>query len=151
MYKKSLTHYISKVIIDVLFYLSIVCTILVPFISKSIFKWIRYANLQYLIPFTTLLFLSGCCCVYILFNLKQMFKSLLVGNPFIDKNVSHFRKIAVGCMAISLIYIIKCFFAFTLATLLIASVFVIGCLFCLTLKDLFKQAINYKNENDLTI
>jgi xanthine/uracil permease len=80
-----------------------------------------------------------------------MFKSLLGGNPFINKNVSCFRRMAVACAVISLLYIIKCFFLFTIATVIIVLVFVIGCLFCLTLKDIFKQAIALKEENDLTV
>lgn len=151
MYKKSLTHYLAKIIIDILFYLSILCTILVPFLAKPLFMWIQYPDPAYITPFTVILFVSGLCCAYILFNLKQMYRSLLVGNPFVDKNVSHLRKMAVTCIVIALIYLIKCLFIFTLATLVIAAIFVIGCLFCLTLKDLFKQAINYKTENELTI
>ena len=80
-----------------------------------------------------------------------MFKSLLVGNPFTDKNVSHFRKMAVACSIVAIIYIMKSIFMFTYATVVIATIFVVGTLFCLTLKDLFKQAINYKSENELTI
>lgn len=151
MYKKSITHYISKIVIDVLFYLSIFCVILVPVWAKTLFFWINYNNDGYLIPFVAIIFLSGLCCVYILHNLKKMFKSLLVGNPFVDENVSHFRKMAVTCAIIALMYIVKCFFMFTYATLVIATIFVVGCLFCLTLKDLFKQAINYKTETELTI
>lgn len=151
MYKKSITHYIAKIVIDVLFFLSIICVALVPVFSRWLFGWINYPDSSYLQAFTVILFLSGLCCVYILFNLKSMYRSLLSGNPFIDKNVCHLRKIAVSCTIISIIYIIKCFFMFTLATVVIAAVFMIGCLFCLTLKDLFKQAINYKAENELTI
>lgn len=151
MYKKTFTHYISKIVVDILFYMSIVCVILVPFTAKIIFSWINYFNPDYLLGFTSIVFLSGLCCVYILFNLKQMYNSLLVGNPFTDKNINHLRKIALSCIIISIIYIIKCFFMFTLATVVIAAVFMVGCLFCLTLKDLFKQAINYKTENELTI
>ena len=80
-----------------------------------------------------------------------MYRTLLEGNPFVDKNVCHFRKISVACTIISIIYIIKSFFMFTFGSVVIALVFIIGCLFCLTLKDLFKQAINFKAENDLTI
>ena len=151
MYKKSITHHIAKVVIDILFYFSIFCVILVPVWAKHLFLWINYSDGGYFIPFTVIIFLSGLCCVYILYNLKQMFRSLLVGNPFIDKNVSHFRKIAVACSIVALMYMIKCFFMFTYATVVIATVFVVGCLFCLTLKDLFKQAINYKTETELTI
>lgn len=151
MYKKSLTHYISKAVIDVLFVVSIILTICVPFGAKYVFSFIGYENNLYQVPFGVILFLSGICCSYILFNLKQMFKSLLVGDPFIDKNVSHFRKMAVSCFIVAVIYIIKAVFMWTFATVVIAIIFVVGTLFCLTLKDLFKQAINYKTENELTI
>ena len=151
MYQKSLTHHLSKFVIDVLFYASILCVIAVPFFTKHLFLWIRYPDAGYLVPFTVILFLSGLGCVYILFQLKKMFRSLLVGNPFVDENVSHFRKIAVACALLSLLYLTKCFWMFTVVTLVITVIFAVGCLFCLTLKDLFKQAINYKTENDLTI
>ncbi len=151
MYQKSLSHYIAKLTTDFLFLISVLCTLAVPFLSKYIFSWIGYLPSSYIIAFIVIVFLSGICCSYILFNLRQMYSSLLVGNPFVDKNVSHFRKMAVTCILLTLIYIAKCFFMFTYATVVIAVVFAVGCLFCLTLKDLFKQAINYKTENELTI
>lgn len=151
MYKKSLTHYISKFVVDVLFYLSILCTVLMPFTASKLFGWIDYQNQSYLTIFTTMMFVSGICCTYILFNLKVMFLSLLSGNPFTDENVAHFRKIAVVCFVMMVIYTAKCLVLFTVATLVIAIIFLVGTLFCLTLKDLFKQAINYKIENELTI
>lgn len=151
MYKKSITHYISKITVDILFYLSILCTASTPFVGENIFNFIGYGVESYKIPFVITIFLSGLCCVYILYNLKQLYRSLLVGNPFVDKNVGYLRKMAVACMCVSIIYLLKCFIVFTIATVVIAVVFIIGCLFCLTLKDLFKQAINYKTENELTI
>lgn len=150
MCEKSFIHRIAKVFIDILFYLSIVCTALVPFFTDDFFKIINYTT-EGIILLTVILFLSGICCIYILYNLKKMYKSLLDGNPFAEENVKHFRKIAVSCALIAVIYIIKCFLIFTFGTLVVTAVFSVGCLFCLTLKDLFKQAINYKTENDLTV
>lgn len=149
MYQKTFTHYVSKIAVDILFYLSIICTALVPFIADPFFIW--FVGEVYLKLFTACVALSGLCCVYILFNLKQMYSSLLVGNPFIDKNVGHLRKMAVACAVIAAIYLVKCIFLFTIATVIIVFIFIVGTLFCLTLKDLFKQAINYKLENELTI
>ncbi len=151
MYKKSLTHYLAKIVIDLLMWISAFCTVAIPFTSKLIFNMIGYLDKSYVVLFTIILFISGALCTYILFNLRQMYKSLLVGNPFTDKNVSHFRKMAVTCAIISAMYLAKCVFMFTYATIVIAIIFAVGCLFCLTLKDLFKQAINYKTENELTI
>lgn len=151
MYQKSITHYLAKIVIDILFYVSIVCVVSVPWWVGPLFSWIGYGREGDMATFMAIIFVSGLCCVYILFHLKQMFVTLLEGNPFVDKNVSHFRKIAVACGMIALIYLVKCLFLFTFATLVIAVVFIVGCLFCLTLKDLFKQAINYKTETELTI
>jgi len=151
MYKKSIAHYIAKIMVDVLFYVSIICVFVFPFVSRKIFVWIGYMDPLYANTFTIMVFTSGLFSTYILFQLKQMYTSLLTGNPFIDKNVRHFRRMAVACMIIAIIYIIKAFFMFTISTVVIALIFLAGCLFCLTLKDLFKQAINYKSENDLTI
>lgn len=150
MYKNSITHYIAKVLIDIMFYGGIVCVIVVPWLSKFVTDYLGYDEKEYWI-ITAILFTSGICAVYILFNLKQMFKALLGGNPFIEKNISCFRKIAVACALISLIYIIKCFLMFSIATAIIVVAFIIGSLFCLTLKDIFKQAIFYKEEHDWTV
>ncbi len=151
MYGKSLTHYVAKIVVEVLLYVAIAAVVAIPFVVKGLFFWIGYSNPAYLTVFATVLFLSGLCCVYILYHLKVMYKTLLIGNPFVESNVIHLRKIALACCLTAVIYIVKSIILFTFASCVIAFVFMVGCLFCLTLKDLFKQAINYKNENELTI
>jgi len=150
MYRNSITHHITKVLVDIMFCGGIVCVILVPWLSKFIRDYLGYGEKGYWI-ITSILFSSGISAVYILFNLKQMFKTLLGGNPFIEKNISCLRKIAVACASIALIYIIKCVIMFSIPTVIIVLVFTIGTLFCLTLKDIFKQAIFYKEEHDWTV
>ncbi len=151
MYSKSKFYYLAKLLVDMMFYGGIICVLCIPLIIKFFKSFYETAELSNTTLLTIVLYISGILALYILLNLKSMYKSLLEGNPFIDKNVRHFRKMSVACGAISLVYIIKCIFMFTLATAIIALVFAMGSVFCLTLKDLFKQAINYKTENDLTI
>lgn len=150
MYKKSIVHYVTKICVDVLFYIGIVCCLLVPFSSSWLIKYFNFAGETTTLMIIVLV-LSGSASVYILWQLKVIFKTLLVGNPFIIENVASLRKIALASSFISIIYFIKCFFSFTVSTLVIILMFMIASLFCLTIKDLFKQAINYKDENDLTI
>ena len=150
MYQRNVIHKITKTLVDIMFYLGIICVIAVPFLAESISKLYGYGEYSY-IPMTVILDVSGIIAVYILFNLKSMYKTLLSGDPFINENVLHLKKIAVSCVLISVVYIKKCIFMFTIATLIIIIVFTIGSLFCLTLKDLFSQAVNFKEENDLTI
>ncbi len=150
MYKNSITHYIAKTLIDIMYYCGIVCLIAVPWLSKFIRNYFSYGEKEYWL-IASILFTSGALAVYILYNLKRMFKTLLGGNPFVDTNISCFRKTAVACALISLIFFIKCFLLFSITTVIIMLVFSIGSLFCLTLKDIFKQALFYKEEHDWTV
>jgi len=150
VYKKSKVHYITKICVDVLFYLGVLCCVLVPFSSSWLTRYFYFAE-DNVIFMVAILLLSGGASVYILWELKVIFKTLLVGNPFINENVESLRRIALASAFISVIYLIKCVISFTIATVVIIIMFVIASLFCLTIKDLFKQAINYKDENDLTI
>lgn len=150
MYKNSLVHYLAKFSVDILFIAGIACCLYVPF-SRPLLVY--YFNLPdaMMVPMILVLLISGISCVYILWQLRVMFKTLIGGNPFVMKNVDCFRKMAVACAVISVIYCIKSLFWFTISTFVIIIIFVIGCLFCLTLKDIFKQAVHYKDENDLTV
>lgn len=150
MYQKSVIHYMTKVCIDFLFFIGILCCILVPFMSHKVFSYLNVAT-EMLTFATIILLASGLVCVYILWQLKVIFKTLMNGNPFIHANVSCLRKIAMSCLAISFIFVVKMVVLPTISTIVIIAIFIVGCLLCLTLKDLFKQSIYYKDENDLTV
>ncbi len=150
MYQKSIVHYMTKVCIDILFYVGMVCCAMVPFSSSWLFRYFHITDEMSLFAIIILL-ASGISCVYILWQLKVIFRTLLEGNPFIHANVTCLRKIAMSCLVISLIYVVKLIVMPTISTVVIVVIFVIACLLCLTLKDLFKQSIYYKDENDLTV
>jgi len=150
LYKNSFAHYLAKYMVDIMFYGGILCCILVPFLIKRAGVYFGYPD-RMIMPLTVTLVISGIAAVYIMYNLKSMLATLLGGNPFVGSNVSCFRKMAVASFIIALIYIAKCFYWFTLTTAVIVIAFVIAGLFCLTLKDIFKQAVYYKEENDYTV
>lgn len=150
MREKNIIQTATRAIIDVMFYLGIVCVVLTPFFSNTINRFYNYSSGR-LILFITILFISGVCAVYILFNLKLMYKTLAGGNPFVNKNVVCLKRMAAACGIIALAYIVKCVFMFSVSTVIVVMVFVLGGLFCLTLKDIFKRAILYKEENDWTV
>ena len=152
MYKNTVAHYVTKVLVDIMFYGGNVCVAAVPWLTKYLcFLLDKPADSQFYYITSAILFASGICAVFILMNLKQMFQTLLGGNPFVEKNISAFRRMAAACGVISFIFTIKCFLLFSLATVIIVLVFAIGALFCLTLKDIFKQAMYYKEEHDWTV
>lgn len=150
MYKNSFVHYLTKILVDVMFYGGILCCIAVPFVMPFLTRLFGYRAAT-VTPFTIILLSSGLCSLYILWQLKTIFKTLLGGNPFTQKNVTCLRKCSVASLLIAIIYIAKITFWFTIASSIIVIIFSLLGLFCLTLKDVFKQAVAYKEENDWTV
>lgn len=150
MYPKSLVHYLTKILIDILFFGGILALFGVPFFVRW---WIGYTGLAnyLLVVYNIILYLSAFCALYALGQLRKMFRTLLGDNPFVPQNISGFRKLSVACFLITVIYLIKCVFVFSVPSAVVALAFCIGGLFCLTLKDIFKQAVAFKEENDFTI
>ena len=150
MYKNSFVHYLTKVLVDIMFFGGIACCIAVPFIMQPLKNYFSYRDSQ-VAPLAVILELSGLCALFILWQLKAMFKTLLGGNPFTGENVTCLRKTSVASFLIAIIYIAKQTFWFSIASFIIMVIFALLGLFCLTLKDIFKQAIAYKEENDWTV
>jgi len=150
MEKSKFYHYLTKVLVDLMFYGGIIACLALPFIMPWLLRFIGVSE-TFRWVYTAILLSSGICAVFILLQLKQMFKTLLGGNPFVIKNVSCLRKCAVASATIALIYLIRIIFWFTIASSIIVVIFAMLSLFCLTLKDLFKRAVAYKEETDWTV
>ena len=150
MYKNSFVHYLTKYLIDVMFFGGILLCIALPSIMPHLARYLGY-NKSVVLPFTIILLLSGLCLLFILWQLKSIFKSIIIGNPFVPKNVTYLRKCSVASAAISIIYLVKCIWWFAIPSAIVVIIFALLGLFCLTLKDLFKQSVNYKEENDWTV
>ncbi|MDR0293279.1 MAG: DUF2975 domain-containing protein [Oscillospiraceae bacterium] len=150
MYKNSFVHYLTKVLVDIMFYGGIIGCIALPFIMPALAGFLGYSP-YIVIPYTVILILSGLCALSLLWQLKAIFRTLLGGNPFTAPNVSCLRKCSVASFLIAVIFLLKICFWFTIASSLIVIIFSLLGLFCLTLKDVFKQAVAYKEENDWTV
>jgi len=150
MHKNSFVHYLTKVLVDIMFYGGILCCIALPFTMHALAYFLGYDE-TVIIPYTIILLASGLCALYILWQLKAMFKTLLGGDPFTGANVVCLRKCSVASFLIAIIYIIKVIFWPTITASVMVIIFSLLGLFSLTLKDVFKQAVAYKEENDWTV
>jgi len=147
------THRLTKILIEIMFYGGIlVCIILpLPFIRPHLSFWIGQPHPNDMIRHLVILISAGLCAIYILYQLKIIFKTLVKDNPFVHENVSCLRKCGVASLLIALIFFIRSTFWLTAGSVIILILCTLLGLFCLTLKDLFKQAIAYKEENDWTV
>jgi len=150
MVKHSFVHYLTKILVDIMFYGGILVCIATPFLMPHALEFFNYPpDVRWL--FTVILVLAGLCAVYILFQLKAMFQTLIGGDPFVRQNISSLRKCGVASFLIAIIFLVRLLFEWTLGSSIVVIIFVLLGLFSLTLKDIFKQAVAYKEENDWTV
>lgn len=143
----------TKFLVDFMYYCGIVIIILVPFLLKK-FSYLseELSSDSIRLQTSVVLIISGVLAVFILDEIRNIFNTIVKDeNPFKLSNVKSLRKMAVCAFLIGVLFTYKCFFWFTLATAIIILVFAVAGLFCLVLADVFKQAVYYKEENDLTV
>lgn len=157
MERRRFLPYFTKVLIEIMFFSGIfVCALVPVWIYKiephyPIFS-IGYPVLKRIASqLMAVLFISGIMSLYILWNIRHIFKTIVYTNPFNLENVAILRKIAVASFVIAITFIAKCFFWFTFSAVAIIIIFAIAGLFCLVMADVFQQAVLYKEENDLTV
>jgi hypothetical protein len=98
-----------------------------------------------------LLYVTGPLCLLIVYEMRRIFKTLNRRNPFMMDNVISLKHMSMASFAISAAYVVKIFFYNSFLTVIIAMVFLIAGLFALILSEVFRQAVEVKEENDLTI
>ena len=98
-----------------------------------------------------LFFVAGVFAVMIIGELRKMFQTVLEQNCFIQQNVISLKRMGYYSIATSIATTIRLFYTVTPSTVVIIIIFFIAGLFSFVLSKVFQQAVNYKQENDLTI
>ena len=142
---------LTKLILDIMFFTGIIVLLTLPI-------WLRFAGTHYSkdieIHYLAMLIVfavSGLNGLLIVNELRKMMKTVLKVNCFVEDNVKSLRRMARYSLVISIFFFIKVLLVPTPATLIIILVFFIAALFSVVLSCVFQEAVNYKDENDLTI
>ena len=101
---------------------------------------------------------------YIVFQLRAVIKTLIVGDPFVKVNAIAFKKISIASLVISICYLTNLFvnsnlkeFKFIyidnmgIHTDMEVFIFLFAAAFIFILAKVFEKAVEFKEENDLTI
>ncbi|MCM1135109.1 MAG: DUF2975 domain-containing protein [Clostridium sp.] len=140
----------TKILLDFMYFMGIIVTVLVPFIIKGYGNYNTYFAEN--VPELSVIFiLSGVFAVLIIRELRKLFKSVLANDCFIRENVASLNRMGTYSFFIALITCCRLFLYVTPAVLIVILVFVIAGLFSKVLSQVFDKAVTYKLENDLTI
>ncbi len=98
-----------------------------------------------------ILYCCGACLLGILNELRVIFTSLSKADPFVWRNVMALKRVFYFATGIFIVSGIKIFIDNSLMTMCIVFVFFVAGLFSLVLSEVFRKAVEYKEDNDLTI
>ena len=141
----------TKVILDIMFFSGIAVLITLPIGLKYAGIYYSKAIGTHYLSMLLIFALSGISGLLIVNELTKMMRTVLEKNCFVHDNVKSLRKMAKISLAIAVLFFIKVLILPTPATFIIILVFFIAALFSVVLSCVFQEAINYKDENDLTI
>ncbi len=147
--KKSISSLI-KIFLQILIGIGIIVLVLLPLFLQ---KYIQYINpaLEYY-PALILLYVSGIPAIIIVYEFIKLFGSLKEDNPFIESNVKALKISSICSLIIAIEYGGGMFLVTnSIFGIIIVGVFIIAWLGLYILAELLQKAIEYKEENDLTI
>ena len=147
---KSSISSLVNLLLKVIFVLGVIVIICLP---KLLDWYVSYFPADHVIyyPMLIVLYLSGIMALFAVFGLIKLFETLKKNTPFITENVKHLKAISICCLIIAIIYLVGIFVFQSAFVVVIFIMFTIASLAFLILAELFKQAVEYKEENDLTI
>ncbi len=140
----------TKALLDFMFYTGIIVCIMVPFVFQWLSKYYSIIEKWY-IPFCIVFIIAGIFALFILRELRCMFRTVMNQNPFVHENVKSLKRMGICAFIISISMAVRLIFVITPSALVLVTVFLIAGLFSLVLSQVFDQAVIYKQENDLTI
>ncbi|MGC4018824.1 MAG: DUF2975 domain-containing protein [Muricomes sp.] len=141
----------TSLLLGFMFYSGIAVILGLPFILKLAGKYYSSAITQKFWPMLAVYVIAGVCGLIIVNQLWRMIKTVINRNCFVDNNVKSLNLMGKVSFLISILFILKLFFLPTPATFVIILTFFIAGIFSHVLACVFKEAVRYKEENDLTI
>ncbi|MDE5802999.1 MAG: DUF2975 domain-containing protein [Lachnospiraceae bacterium] len=141
---------ITKYLLDFMFFAGIIVTITLPFSAKWLINYLPDLEARYT-EYVILYFVLGVLAIAVLGELRKMFRTVLADNCFVYDNVVSLQRMGTYSFMIALISLVRTLLCMTIAMLVVILVFIIAGLFSKVLAFVFERAVNYKEENDLTI
>jgi len=151
--KETMFSRILKYTLYATFVVGVIATVTLPFMLDTYARIIHgtamltEAYRTFILPF---LMVVAVPCLWITLEMIFMMRSV-PKDPFVMRNVRALYRIGIIFFILAAAFVAKCFVFLTFLTLFCAFLFVGGGLFSFTLGALIRQAIVFREENDLTI
>lgn len=146
--KKSLGKLI-EICLKLIMIIGIIIVLGLPYFLQKYAEWMHPQMNYY--PSLAILYASGIPALIIVYQFIKIFHTLGENNPFSMENVKHLKTISICSFIIMIEFMIGIFFITSIFAIVIIGIFAVAWLGGYILSELLKQAIEYKEENELTI
>ena len=150
--KKETVVLVTKYLLDFMYFAGIVATVTLPWSIKWIARVFQYeVFVEQYREVVLIYFILGILAILIIGELRKMFRTVLADDCFVRENVVSLQRMGTYSFIIAVICLLRMVLYLTVAMLTLVLVFVIAGLFSKVLAFVFDKAIDYKEENDLTV
>lgn len=139
-----------KYLLDFMFYCGILVTATLPFSLRLIQKYYEPLMENYE-ESVIIYFVLGVSALVLIRELRRIMRTVLNEDCFVMANVVSLRKMGDWSFFIAGMSVVRSIVYLSVAMLVVILVFVIAGLFSKVLAMVFEEAVQYKEENDLTI
>lgn len=149
-FKKETIIRFTKYLLDFMFFSGIVVTITLPVSIKVLEKYVGRFQGHYG-EIVMIYFVLGVAALVIIGELRKLFQTVINKDCFVRENVISLNKMGNWSFFIVIMSIVRSIVFLTVAMLVVILVFSIAGLFSKVLSLVFEEAIDFKEENELTI
>lgn len=140
----------TKYLLDFMFYAGIAVTATLPLSIRKIGEILPYM-VEHYEETVVIYFVLGIAALVLVRELRRIFKTVLEENCFVRENVISLQKMGNWSFFIALMSVVRSIVYMTVAMGVVILVFIIAGLFSKVLACVFEEAVQYKQETDLTI
>ena len=143
--------YIFKIILQCILIGGIIILITLPLCLKWYLEFSEIYTAEYFYKTLVLFYISGILALTILYQSIKLLKNINKKTPFIPENPRIIHTIGLCSLLIAFLYLIAIFVIKSIFVIILFMIFVILGFMSIILSEIFRKAIEYKEENDLTI
>ena len=133
----------TKGLLDFMFFAGIAVTVTLP-VSVKIYGHFNSYFEQFYIHLVILFAISGVLAELILYELRNMFRTVLANDCFVEANVKSLNRMGTYSFLIALVTAGRLLLYLTPAVMIVILVFVIAGLFSKVLSQVFDRAVAYR-------
>lgn len=148
--KKETVVKLTSWLVNFMYYGGMVVTLSLPYTVKKLGEYLEQFQEHYA-ETVMIYFILGILAILIIGELRKMFRTVRADDCFVYDNVVSLQRMGTYSFMIAVMSLVRTILYPTVAMLVVILVFVIAGCFSKVLSFVFDKAVQYKNENDLTI